>query len=222
MTVIPDKHTFTIWQGATFSEVLTLYESLDKTLPRNFHASISGITATVASNLTVTLSVTSGNINSKLENNKRYYISSSQIPAANEIYFTTGAVSAGTSYTITNLSSTTGLTAGSSTATIKYPNYYAEMIIRSKPQADSPNGLLALRTYNHPNYNSANDALITLPSNADSMGQIILNISDTKTATLGTSTSWKAAVYDLTITDTSVSPNVTDALLYGGIKVNGV
>jgi hypothetical protein len=35
MTVIPDKHTFTIWKGATFNEVLTLYETMDNTQPRN-------------------------------------------------------------------------------------------------------------------------------------------------------------------------------------------
>jgi hypothetical protein len=35
MTVIPAKHTFTIWQGATFREILTLYETMDKTQPRN-------------------------------------------------------------------------------------------------------------------------------------------------------------------------------------------
>jgi hypothetical protein len=35
MTVIPDKHTFTIWQGATFYEVLTLFDSMDRTQPRD-------------------------------------------------------------------------------------------------------------------------------------------------------------------------------------------
>ena len=35
MTVIPDKYTFTIWQGATFNEVLTLYETSDRSMPRD-------------------------------------------------------------------------------------------------------------------------------------------------------------------------------------------
>ena len=47
------------------------------------------------------------------------------------------------------------------------------------------------------------------------MGQIWLKIVPSLTQSID----WKTAVYDLTIT----SPNgVTDALLYGGIKVNGV
>ena len=43
MTVIPAKHTFTIWQGATFYEALTLYETMDQTQPRN----LTGFTATM-------------------------------------------------------------------------------------------------------------------------------------------------------------------------------
>ena len=39
MTLIPAKHTFTIWQASTFFEVLTLYESSDSSLPKNFYPS---------------------------------------------------------------------------------------------------------------------------------------------------------------------------------------
>jgi hypothetical protein len=35
MTLIPAEHNFTIWQGATFFEVLTLYQSNDQSDPRN-------------------------------------------------------------------------------------------------------------------------------------------------------------------------------------------
>lgn len=37
MTLIPAKHTFTIWQASTFFEVLTLYETSDTSLPKNFY-----------------------------------------------------------------------------------------------------------------------------------------------------------------------------------------
>ena len=39
MTLIPAKHTFTIWQASTFFEVLTLYETSNTSLPRNFYPS---------------------------------------------------------------------------------------------------------------------------------------------------------------------------------------
>jgi|GEM_PF-2266037 len=35
MTLIPAQHNFTIWQGSTFYETLTLYQSNDKSDPRN-------------------------------------------------------------------------------------------------------------------------------------------------------------------------------------------
>lgn len=38
MTLIPAKHTFTIWQGSTFYEVLTLYLTSDRTQPRDFYS----------------------------------------------------------------------------------------------------------------------------------------------------------------------------------------
>ena len=116
MTLIPNKHNFTIWQGATFSEILTLYSTTDTIAPRNL----------------------------------------------------------------------TG--------------YTAEMVIRDKPQGT---GLLTLNTSN---------SRIVLGGTA---GTITLTISATDTAAI----TWKAGVYDLTITS---STGNTDALLYGGIKINGV
>jgi len=80
-------------------------------------------------------------------------------------------------------------------------NYSAEMIIRDKPQGTQ---LLALTTAN---------GRIIMPTNTP--GQIQLKISATDTAAI----TWKTGVYDLTITS---SAGVTDALLYGGIKINGV
>lgn len=41
MTVIPDKHQFTIWKGGTFQERLTLYSDTARTTPRN----LTGYTA---------------------------------------------------------------------------------------------------------------------------------------------------------------------------------
>lgn len=66
MTVIPAKHTFTIWQGATFYEALTLYQTMDKTQPRD----LTGYTATMiirdkpnSDNIYLTLA-TSGSVTS--------------------------------------------------------------------------------------------------------------------------------------------------------------
>jgi hypothetical protein len=131
MTLIPAKHTFTIWSGATFFEVLTLYETNDNTTPRDF-CSTSGSTRTVV--------------------------------------------------------------------------YTAEMIIREKPQG-SPLFTLS----------SANGRII-FPTEIENIGQIRLLISDTDTAGLD----WNSGVYDLTITKTNETPHITEALLYGGIKVAGV
>lgn len=35
MTVIPDKHTFTIWQGTSFTETLAVYSDAAGTTPKN-------------------------------------------------------------------------------------------------------------------------------------------------------------------------------------------
>jgi hypothetical protein len=131
MTIIPDKHTFTIWKGASFYEVLTLFETMDKTQPRDL------------------------------------------------------------------------------------TNYSAELIIRKKPNDDTPSNIyLTLATLNNPTP-SDNGCSIDLPTGSNNLGRIILKIDPDVTKNI----SWKSAVYDLTITD---SQNRTDALLYGGIKVNGV
>jgi hypothetical protein len=131
MTIIPDKHTFTIWKGASFYEVLTLYETMDKSQPRNL------------------------------------------------------------------------------------ADYNAEMIIRKKPNDDSPENIyLTLATPDNPTP-ADNGCSIELPTGEGDDGRIILRIDPSVTQGI----SWKSAVYDLTITD---SYNRTDALLYGGIKVNGV
>jgi hypothetical protein len=225
MTVIPAKHTFTIWQGATFFEVLTLYETMDKTQPRDFCRQnnaqdvVSGVTVTT-SNSTLP-QVTLAFSGTPLAANATYSISSSTIPSANNISFTTGSSAPTSPYTAT-LSSTAGVTVGTTVAatiTRRTLDYYADMIIRNKPQGTA---LHALRTSNHPSppYNPVNDSLIILPIDPASKGQIQLKISNTTTATFGTSNSWKTGVYDLTIT--SISGQITDALLYGGIKVNGV
>jgi hypothetical protein len=226
MTVIPAKHTFTIWQGATFFEVLTLYETMDKTQPRDFCRQnnsqdvVSGVTVTT-SNSTLP-QVTLAFSGTPLAANATYSISSSTIPSANNISFTTGSSAPTSPYTAT-LSSTAGVTEGTTVAatiTRRTLNYYADMIIRNKPQGTA---LHALRTSNHPNYNPVNDSLIILPIDPASKGQIQLKISNTTTATFGTSNSWKTGVYDLTITGISDQiTQITDALLYGGIKVNGV
>ena len=46
MTLIPAKHNFTIWQGSTFYEVLTLYQSNDTSDPRD----LTGYTMTMTIN----------------------------------------------------------------------------------------------------------------------------------------------------------------------------
>jgi len=91
--------------------------------------------------------------------------------------------------------------------------YTAEMIIRQKPNDDT-NIYLTLATGNNPNP-SDDGCSIELPVDSSSTGQIKLKIEANFTKIIN----WKTAVYDLTITDAS---GVTDALLYGGIKVNGV
>jgi hypothetical protein len=91
--------------------------------------------------------------------------------------------------------------------------YTAEMIIRQKPN-DNTNIYLTLATGNNPNP-SSDGCSIELPIDSSSTGQIRLKIEANFTKNIN----WKTAVYDLTITDAS---GVTDALLYGGIKVNGV
>jgi len=216
MTVIPDKHTFTIWQGATFFEVLTLYETMDKTSPRDFvtSTSVNNLTvSTTANSTTATLNTTTG-----LVANELYSISSATIPAANNIYF---KAENPVSTTITLSSSngvTTSVNPGIATIKRRTLGYAAEMLIRNKPQGTV---LHALRTENHPDY-EAGDSLIILPIEPSVMGQIQLIIADSVTKTFGSSSSWKTGVYDLTITNIAKTPNVTDALLYGGIKVNGV
>jgi hypothetical protein len=94
--------------------------------------------------------------------------------------------------------------------------YKAEMVIRDKPKSNNIYLILATDN-NKTNYNSNlyTGCSIVLPTDTNSMGQIKLNIDTNVTAAIA----WKSAVYDLTITSPS---GVTDALLYGGIKVNGV
>lgn len=224
MTVIPDKHTFTIWQGATFFEVLTLYETLDKTSPRDFCRQnnsgdiISGAVVTTSNATLPQVTLTFGGATPLLTNTTYSISTATTIPVANNISFTTSS-SVSYPYTAT-LSSITGITEGSSVAatiTKRTLNYSAEMIIRNKPQGTA---LHSLRTTNHPSYNPATDSIIELPVDPATKGQIKLNINKDITATFGTSSSWKTGVYDLTITN--ISNQVTDALLYGGIKVNGV
>ena len=91
-------------------------------------------------------------------------------------------------------------------------DFSAEMIIRDKPKSE--NTYLTLATTNNP-APSDDGCSITLQRD-DALGRIELKISAEATAIIP----WKSAVYDLTITDTQ--NGVTDALLYGGIKVNGV
>jgi hypothetical protein len=97
-------------------------------------------------------------------------------------------------------------------------NYKAEMVIRDKPR--SSNILLVLATANNRgNYTPSslyNGCNIVLPTGTDNLGSILLQIDAATTAQI---TAWKSAAYDLTITSPD---NITDALLYGGIKVNGV
>jgi hypothetical protein len=94
-------------------------------------------------------------------------------------------------------------------------NYKAEMIIKKKPNDNSSNNIyLTLATANNPNP-SSNGCSILLPTDLPSRGQIRLTITSDITAAIN----WNAAVYDLTIT---APDGVKDALLYGGIKVNGV
>ena len=90
-------------------------------------------------------------------------------------------------------------------------NYTAEMVIRDKP--NSSNIYLTLAT--DENSSKTNGCSITLPIGSSNLGQIQLQITPQVTKNI----TWKSAVYDLTITS---SDGVTDALLYGGIKVNGV
>jgi hypothetical protein len=309
MTIIPDKHTFTIWQGATFFEVLTLYSTNDQTQPRDFYTStpVTGITVSPNGTSTATLSVASGNINNKLAANTKYYISSPHIPAANNVYFITSlSIPTGSSYTATlyqnGVVSSTGIGNGTNEVAVitkRTINYGAEMIIRDKPQgtplltlstnasstttyntgtigtngiasttiigsagatfiADMVNGTLIINNNSytisgftastltvsvpvtitngtsysiiykpivngiHP---TSTGCSIKLPDDLNSLGQIQLIIADTATATLGTSSTWKTGVYDLTLTEilNPVTNGVTtDALLYGGIKVSGV
>lgn len=214
MTVIPAKHTFTIWQGATFFEVLTLYETMDKTTPRDFciGGSVTGLSvSTTSGNPSATLTGTNG-----LTGNTTYSISSSTIPASNNIYFTTPQ----TPVTGITLSSTTGVTtsSGSNAATIttRSTGYSAEMVLRDKPGGTplKVNGVdLILSTSN--NISSVGFGII-LPVEPTVKGQIKLQINPSITQAI----TWKTAVYDLTIKNETTG--VTDALLYGGIKVNGV
>jgi hypothetical protein len=100
--------------------------------------------------------------------------------------------------------------------------YAAEMIIRDKPNGEA---LLTLSTI--ANGGSMTNGIhpsdvgcsITLgsSSSADTKGKITLKITSSVTSLL----TWKSGVYDLTISEASGTGN-TDALLYGGIKVNGV
>lgn len=88
--------------------------------------------------------------------------------------------------------------------------YTAEMIIRNKP-----NGT--------PVSNPASGSVTTYVDGAN--GKVTLSLTPQQTAAI----TWKTAVYDLTITKSSnpsgadsASIGTTDALLYGGIKVQGV
>jgi len=220
MTLIPDKHTFTIWQGATFFEVLTLYSTNDQTQPRDFYTStlVTGLTVTTNGTTSATLSGTTG-----LTANTKYYISSPSIPAANSVYFTTG------SSLTTGITLSTTCVAGSGTAVItkRTINYGAEMIIRDKPQGTS---LLTLSTNSSGStvngiHSTSTGCSIKLSDDPNTLGQIQLIIADTATAILGTSSTWKTGVYDLTLTqilNPLTGGVTTDALLYGGIKVAGV
>ena len=79
--------------------------------------------------------------------------------------------------------------------------YTAEMIIRNKPGGS-------------PVSNPANGQVTCSIDGAD--GKITLSLTPQQTASI----TWKGAVYDLTTTKTSTG--ITDALLYGAIKVQGV
>jgi hypothetical protein len=293
MTLIPDKHTFTIWQSATFFEVLTLYATNDQTQPRDFYnsASIANLTVTTNGTTSATLSGTTG-----LTTNTKYYISSLSIPVAKGVYFTTGS-------SLTN-SITLSTPCGSgnnevAVITKRTINYGAEMIIRDKPQgtplltlstnasptttyntgtigtngvasttivgsagatfiADMVNGTLIIgnSSYTISGFTSSTLTVsvpvtitngtsysiiyqpivngihptstgcsILLPDSPNTLGQMQLIIADTATANLGTSSTWKTGVYDLTLTEILnpvTNGATTDALLYGGIKVAGV
>lgn len=220
MTIIPDKHTFTIWQGATFFEVLTLYETLDTSTPRDFFtsSSITGVTVqTYLNNPTATLSTGVG-VTATFTSGQTYYISSNYIDATKGIYFTPA-----TTITLNNSSATvelkpnannsiSGVTTGTGSATItnRTAAYSAEMIIRDKPQGTQR---IKLATADG---SPSTGCSITFSDSPVTKGRIVLEITASATAAL----TWKTGVYDLTITKTSTG--VTDALLYGGIKVNGV
>jgi hypothetical protein len=74
--------------------------------------------------------------------------------------------------------------------------YTAEMIVRDKPNGEE---------------------YLTMTYEIDGPnGKLILSLTPEETAAI----TWKGAVYDLTITKTSTG--VTDAILYGAIKVQGV
>ena len=120
MTVIPDKHTFTIWQGASFIETLAIYTDAAGVTPKDL----------------------------------------------------------------------TG--------------YTASMIIR-----DKPNGTVLI---------TMTDANGKIAFTDRANGKLTLQLTPAETDP--TAITWKGAVYDLTITKTSTG--VTDALLYGAIKVQGV
>lgn len=205
MTIIPDKHTFTIWQGATFLEILTLYETLDTSTPRDFFTdtSVTGLTITTNGTTAATLSSTAG-----LAINTKYYVSSTYIDSTKGIYFTTGNPVT----TNVTLSSSSGVTTGTAAATItsRTAAYSAEMIIRDKPQGTQR---IKLATAGG---SPSTGCSITFSDSPATKGRIVLEITASATAAL----TWKTGVYDLTITKTSTG--VTDALLYGGIKVNGV
>jgi len=91
--------------------------------------------------------------------------------------------------------------------------YTAEMVIRDKPNGRA---LLTLATLENANRDA--DCTISLGTTTSNQGQIKLQIADTVTKNLGKPSTWKSGVYDLTITHNGI----TDALLYGGIKVVGV
>jgi hypothetical protein len=81
--------------------------------------------------------------------------------------------------------------------------YTAEMIVREKPNGEQ---------YIGPD---ADFEMTYVIDGAN--GKITLKLSPEQTAGI----TWKGAVYDLTITSPSPNP-VTDAILYGAVKVQGV
>jgi hypothetical protein len=136
MTLIPAKHTFKIWQGSTFFEVFTRYDTDGTGQPFDFCSVVNGT---------------------------------------------------------------------------RVAHYTAEMVIRNKRNGTP---LLTLKASYPP---AVGDGIIFL-TDLNEVGQIALLLENTTTAGI----TWKSGVYDLTVTDVSLTPNVTSALLYGSVQIEGI